>query len=351
MSTVRRLTRRSWVAVPLVTLSLLTAPVTSGASRATSPDPMLEGVSALGRAAAVERPGGPITPPSGSWFGAIVNPDRSTPEGTKAEVTALEADIGRKLDINHRFYTFKQPITGAPERWDIANGRIPLVTWGASDTIKLRNGSQDAWVKQQAAALRDLKAPVFLRFYHEMDGDRRTRIVHSPADFIAAWRRVHRLFQEVGATNVAFVWCGTAWKWRQENISPKPQDFWPGGDYVDWVAADGYVWYPARPYAKWNSWQQVWQPFYDWAVTLNKPIMAAEYGVLEDTARPGRKAQWFTEAAETLKTSMPQFQAIVYFDTKMVKDYEYDWRLRTSDSSLKSWKVMANDPYFNPRDR
>jgi len=350
---------RARVVVPAVVLcSALMAPVTgsgsSSAEESPATGPMLQGVSQLGRTTAVDggRPGGPITPPSGTWFGAVVNPDSTNPEGTKAEVTALEADIGRKLDINQRFYAYNEAITGEGERWDISNGRIPLVTWGASDTIALKNGSQDAWVKKQAAALRDLKAPLFLRFYHEMDGDYRKSQVHTPADFIAAWRRVHGLFKQVGATNVAFVWCPTAWKFRQASANPKPQDFWPGDAYVDWVAADGYNWYPALPSAKWNNWQKVWQKFYEWAVTKNKPIMAAEYGVQEDPAVPGRKGKWFTGARETLKTTMKQFQAIVYFDVRINKSgHTFDWRLRSSSSSLASWKKMANDPYFNPRNR
>jgi len=81
--------------------------------------------------------------PSGAWFGAMTNPDRTTPDGTRAEVQALEADIGRQLDIDHRFYAYNEAIPTADESWDVASGRIPMVSWGASDTMALPDTTLD----------------------------------------------------------------------------------------------------------------------------------------------------------------------------------------------------------------
>ena len=73
--------------------------------------------------------------------------------------------------------------------------------------------ASDAMIHQRAAALRDLHAPVFLRFYWEMDGSKKAAWSKSPADYIAAWRHVHAIFAAEGATNVAWVWCPNAWAW------------------------------------------------------------------------------------------------------------------------------------------
>jgi len=300
-------------------------------------------VSSVPAGQAAGRPIGPLSPPSGAWFGAMTNPDRTTPDGTRAEVQALEANIGRQLDIDHRFYAYNEAIPTADESWDVASGRIPMVTWGASDTIALRNGSQDPWLRAQARRLRDFGHPIFLRFYHEMDGDYRKPIVHTPADFVAAWRHVHDLFAAEGADNVVWVWCTTAWKWQISD----PSVYYPGAAYVDWVAADGYNWYPAKPGSKWRTFKQVFQRFYTWSLTTGKPVMAAEYGVIEDT--PGRKAQWLRDVAATVKTDMTAFQAIVYFDTTIAKGgVTYDWRLRSTPGALSAWATLGADPYLNP---
>ena len=302
---------------------------------------------------AAGRPTGPGTPASGAWFGAVANPDRSTPDGTPAEVTTLETQIGRPLAIDHRFYTYKEaflPVDNAvgmsDEAWDWANGRYSMITWGANDTLQYENGSQDAWVTSQAQRLAAFGHPIFLRFFHEPDGDYRKNTVHTAADYIAAWRHVHDLFLQAGATNVIWVWCPTAWKFNVKN--PTPPSFYPGDDVVDWIAADGYNWAPAKPGAQWRSFAQVFQKFYNWAITKNKPLMVAEYGVLEDPSVPGRKAQWLTDAATTLQTTMTQFQAALYFDTTMTKGgITYKWDLDSSQTSLDAWAAMGQGSYFS----
>ncbi len=283
----------------------------------------------------------------------MTNPDRSTQDGTPAEVTSLETQIGRTLAIDHRFYTYKEallPVDStvgmSDEAWDWANGRYSMITWGANDTYQYENGSQDAWVTAQAKRLAAFGHPIFLRFFHEPDGDYRKNTVHTPADYIAAWRHVHNLFIQAGATNVIWVWCPTAWKFNVAN--PTPPSYYPGSDVVDWIAADGYNWNPAKPGAQWRSFAQVFQKFYNWAITMNKPIMAAEYGVLEDPANPNRKAQWFTDAANTLQTTMTQFQAVLYFDTTMSKGgLTYAWNIGSSPASMNAWKAMGAGAYFS----
>src|SRR5437867_5422507 len=191
------------------------------------------------------RPAGPLSPPSGAWFGAYVNPNKTNPGGSKAEVNALESSLGRTLDVDNRFYDYAAPITTGLESWDLQHGRIPMITWGAHDTRALASGSQDAWIRSQARDIAALGQPVFLRFFHEFDSDYRASIVYSPADFIAAWRHVHDLFDQERATNVVWVWCPTSWTFISK--TPWPPDYYPGDAYVDWVAADGYNWYPGRP--------------------------------------------------------------------------------------------------------
>jgi hypothetical protein len=303
---------------------------------------------------AAGRPVGPLSPDSGVLFGAMTNENRATPDGTVAEVSALESQIGRKLAIDHRFYTYKEaffpkdPAVGmSDEAWDWANGRYSMITWGATDTYSYENGSQDAWVTAQAQRMAAFGHPIFLRFYHEPDGDYRKNQVHSAADYIAAWRHVHDLFLAAGATNVVWVWCPTAWKFNVKN--PTPPSYYPGGDVVDWIAADGYNWNPAKPNTKWRSFAQVFQKFYNWAITMNKPIMAAEYGVMEDpTYTAGnRKAQWFNDMVTTLQTTMTQFQAVLYFDTTMVKGgITYQWDLDSSTQALNAWAAAGATGYL-----
>ncbi len=61
--------------------------------------------------------------------------------------------------------------------------------------------------------------------------------------------------------------------------------------------------------------------------------------------QPGRKAQWFRDAAATLK-GWPEFKGVAYFHVHLNQGCPR-W-FDSSDSSLAAFREMALDPYFNP---
>src|SRR3954447_9502945 len=74
-------------------------------------------------------------PVHGALLGALVE-QREGVFWSQTLVRAFEKRIGRKLDIDHYFYwtTSQQPCAGefprkSREGWDIAGGRLPLVSW------------------------------------------------------------------------------------------------------------------------------------------------------------------------------------------------------------------------------
>jgi beta-mannanase len=299
-------------------------------------------------AGAATRPVGKLSPASGALFGALVNPNRSNPSSTPAEVTGLESEIGRKLAIVNHFYTYNQIVGTQGEVQDIAGGRIPMITWGATSTASINNGSQDAYIRQQATRIKNLGAPVFLRYFHEPEGDYRNTMVQSASAYITAWKRAQRLFREAGATNVVWVFCTTAYSFR---VTPSrdPRTFYPGDAFVDWIGADGYNFAPGKPGAKWNSFTTIFNRWYTWAAQRPKPLMAAEYGVMEDPAIPNRKANWYNDMRNVVKTSFPLLQAVIAWSTENTKEGNvYNWNVDSSPQTLAAWKAMANDPYFNP---
>ena len=119
-------------------------------------------------------------------------------------------------------------------------GTIPLVSWGVDMRGgAIADGSKDAYLRAQAAAVVAYKKPVFIRLDWEMNGTwypEWSRPAVSPSAYIAAWRHIRTVFQQAGATNAAFVWCpnvgefgGTPWT-----------AWYPGSAYVDWVGMDAY---------------------------------------------------------------------------------------------------------------
>src|SRR5207302_1050171 len=204
----------------------------------------------------------------------------------------------------------------------LAAGRIPMVSWPSGswpngvDANAILSGSQDAQIKFAADRLKALGGPVLLRFAFEMDhGPGNRRYIGPPSVFIPAWRYVHDMFVKEGATNVRWVWCAVAGNFWNGTA----QSYYPGGAYVDWIAADGFSFWPVQqtPKNTWRSLQEIFTNFYTWGATKGKPLMIASTGVQEDPSQPSRKAQWFQDATNTLK-AWPRLKAFVYYSSPIV---------------------------------
>jgi Glycosyl hydrolase family 26 len=270
--------------------------------------------------------------PRSAWLGAWVKPTGSyTKAAQQAAVLELEAKIGRRLAIDHTYVPWGTPIGWQPA-WDLAQGRIPLISFGnGGDTRQVAAGRHDAYLRSLAEEIRKLGRPVLLRYAYEMDGDGNRGWVHSGPEYVAAWRHVRRLFDDAGA-RAAWVWAPNASAFGDGRV----QGYWPGDRWVDWIGADGYNWYGCRNRTDWRSFGQIFQAFYDWGVQRHKPLMVAETGTTEDRARPDRKRDWYTQVAGSLR-AMPALRAVMFFDSNNT----CPWWVDTSPRSLRGFRTLA----------
>ena len=293
-------------------------------------------------AGAAGRPGAPLAPAQGALFGAHVQAPRSA--SAYQVVTDLEAKLGRRLAIDHYYRAWEAGFPDGREQWDVANGRIPMISWAKAPAGEINAGRWDDLVRLRARGVRTFSQPVLLRWFWEMGADRNASEAGSPEDFVAAWRRLRRLFTEEGASNAAWVWCPDA----SDFATGRAQALYPGDDQVEWTCADGYNYrHPARRSTSPRSFEDTFSAFYFWAAQRPHPIMVGEYGTVEDG--PGDKAAWITAAREALKRRFPAIGAVVYFHALRDRDgVAYDWRMDTSDSSMAAFSQMGADPWFGP---
>ncbi len=212
-----------------------------------------------------------------------------------------------------------------------SNGATPLITWvpwgpapytAANDTFPLQAiaaGSFDSYIDSWAVGLKNYGDPVMLDVFHEMDGSWYPWGYgvngNSPADLIAAYRHVHDRFAVAGATNVRFVWNVNFWN----STGIDQRAFYPGDEYVDWMAIDAYNWGAAGG----SNWESLAQALTDVNVygrvaslTASKPMMLAEWASAEPTSGdpPGvTKGQWIIDAAQALATRFTRIAAVVWF--------------------------------------
>ena len=287
-----------------------------------------------------------LVPSSGVLIG--VRAAKRAGRTNEGELDYLESALGRKFDLDKRYYYWWDTFPSAEDKASVAEGRRLLLSWvaqkrdgGAIRWRDIANGAYDGAITTRADAVKALNVPVMVVFHHEPEDD--LSVSGTAADFAAAWRRVVTVFRNRGATNAVWVWNMMAYSFNPTR-APALADYYPGDSYVDWIAADGYNWH-GNTYnpGPWRSFAQIFGDFYNWGKARGKPLMVAEWGSLEDTTTPDpqRKANWFRETAATVKT-WPAMKALVYFNAM-------GWYYDSSAQARESFRAMAIDPYFNPQ--
>ncbi|WP_243718330.1 hypothetical protein [Actinomadura sp. 7K534] len=277
--------------------------------------------------------------------GASASPSESpsaSPSGkpAMAPVTGFERELGRRLDIVQSYRGWTADFPGALEKSVADGNRHLLLTWAGADTRKIVQGEYDELIQRRARAVKQLGQPIFLRWSPDMDTAAARKRVHSPQDFVAAWKHLRQVFEQEQVHNVAWVWCPTARGFGGADAGA----FYPGDDHVDWICADAQ---PGSDF-DYRDLSESLKLFMQWARDRPKPIMVAEFGV--PAAYGERRAEWLREASKTLQD--PQVKAVVYFNSderaKNARDRRRAFAVTGDKHALSALRELATTPYFNP---
>nr|MBA3789435.1 hypothetical protein [Patescibacteria group bacterium] len=281
----------------------------------------------------------PSIPSSGLYLGARVNPGNvkngdNDPYGTNelAQLPAFNAALGKTVAILPVFVPFTAAIPLTTLAAFEQNGSIPLVDLGCANLEEVTSGVDDAAITAEAQSLKTFARPIMLRWYWEMNKNdvahtgRNCDAYNNGANFMAAWRHIKDIFTQVGATNVAFVWCPSA-------NNQYTRQYYPGNNYVDWIAADGFN--REKPNA--STFVGVFGDFYNQWVGRGKPMMVGSTG-----AYAVDQPAYFQGMQQDIPTQMPQMKAIIYFDAPGDNG---DFSLH--DVGLEAFKVLIHSAYFS----
>jgi hypothetical protein len=211
------------------------------------------------------------------------------------------------------------------------HGAIPVFSWNSGVTggdlsrfglAELRTGHFDRYIRYFARNAKAWGSPFFLRFNWEMNGSwfpwGAATNGNEPGEFVLAWRHVHRIFEEVGATNVTWVWCPF--------VGTGLEQFYPGDRYVDWTGLDGYNWGPESPVAApWHSFNELFAASYRRLARIapSKPMMVGE---VASTGNDEQKTAWIREMFAALRQGYPKVHGLIWFNKI---DRETDWPIET----------------------
>lgn len=230
-----------------------------------------------------------------------------------------------------------------------ALGAIPLVdmaSQGAS-LAELAAGSKDASIANWANAAKGYGRPFFLRFDWNMNSSEflwGKEAFQSPGTFVAAWRHLHDIFVQQGATNVTWVWSPTVLFPGSTSLS----QLYPGNTYVDWTGVDGlnYGTNPIGP-KTWGTFSQIFSSTYTKLLEIapTKPIMVGE---VASTEIGGSKAQWIKDAfGSNMEVFFPRIEAVSWFNWNIATGKgRWDWPIESSASAQAAFAERIASNYY-----
>ncbi|KQP69461.1 hypothetical protein ASF40_16455 [Microbacterium sp. Leaf288] len=319
-------TFRATVIIPATTTPMLAVSATAGDAAATA-------------SFAVPQPA-PVAPAIST---ARLRFGVTTPGGASAngELDAVARLVGESPGLVLSYYDFAQspPIAGLDSV--AARGATSILTWEpwrwgggvtqpAYSNAQVIAGAYDAYLQQWGAALAAWGRPLYVRYAHEMNGNWYPWSDgvngNAPGSYAAAWRHVHDVVTAAGATNVQWMWSPNV----PYTGSTPLASLYPGAEYVDAVALDGYNWGVSQA---WSSWITPAPLFGDGLAQLRalapgKPIIVAETASAE---AGGSKATWNADLVAHL-ANQPDVTGLVWFH----HDKEVDWRIDSTPGSASA---------------
>lgn len=190
-------------------------------------------------------------------------------------------------------------------------------------------GRSDTYLRAYADAVVAFRHPVILSFGHEMNGtwyswgDGHA----SPAQFVAAWRHIVRLFRAAGAKNVTWLWAVNSIAGAASSLT----QWWPGAAYVDWTGIDGYYFRSTDTFGSvFGSTIAAIRTF------SSAPLLIAETAVGTTSNRVHQIRALFAGVRSE------HLAGLVWFDESQHSGlYHQDWRLENDPSALAAFTAGA----------
>ena len=293
-------------------------------------------------------------------------------------IANLIEKLGHKPALIHGFYSWKNPDgSDRPFPKDFADyvvklGSTPLITWepGQADEnnqverpqpdwtcVQIGSGRYDDYIRSWASAAKAYPHTLYVRLMHEfnaapypwaysLDHENNT-----PAKYIAAFRHVVTIFHQMAVTNVQFVWC-----FGCGAQTPPPENWFPGDNYVEWLALDGYNYGFVKDGSRknWRTVEQVFGVSYARLTKVSRrPLMIAEIGCVEDVDKKGstniinrtQKSAWINNAfLHSIPQAMPRVKAVVLFNSTGHNFPTY--LIDSSPESLAAFRAVVANPLY-----
>ncbi len=268
-------------------------------------------------------------------------------------IKSLEKKIGKKFSQIMWYLDWRAdfPLKECERLWKL--GYSSHITWEAwnvetKEGVKFDDilaGKWDNYIIKWAKSAKKFGKPVFIRWGHEFNGDWYPWSIpknnFDSEKYKKVFRYIHKKFDEIGATNVLWIWCPMCQSFPKDKRNNFVKAY-PGDKYVDWIAIDGYNFGITPGWSdRWLSFDEIFAQVYS-TIVVNfpgKPIMIGEFA---SGPNGGDKAQWIIDAFNSIKEKFKAIKLAIWFNI----DKETDWRIDSEPKIASAFKKAVESDYF-----
>jgi hypothetical protein len=201
-------------------------------------------------------------------------------------------------------------------------------------------GNHDEYLREWARQAANLGIPFIYRFAQEQSIDIGQQWWYpwqgDPEGYVEAYRHIHTIFMEEGATMVRFMWSAM---WLNNDYATR---YYPGDDVVDLIGTTVLNHGDAIPedYAQWFDFDYLMRTQYEAAERNwpNKPLYIAEMASAE---QGGSKADWILEGFSRFAAEYTRVEGVMLIQGV---DYKYpmvNWSINSSIEALAATQLAA----------
>ncbi|MFL5754273.1 MAG: glycoside hydrolase family 2 TIM barrel-domain containing protein, partial [Bacteroidia bacterium] len=176
----------------------------------------------------------------------------------------------------------------------------------------ISEGKADDYLAGCAASFRKFQEPILINFSPGFDreepGHEIPESVRTQA-FIKAWQYVYTFFNELGVSNITWVW---------NPASPNSIGYYPGSQFVDWIGVDCLNYGRRAGSSEWYSFEQLYEPYRNSFGRLQKPVILTQLGSI---AGPAQR-EWISTSCNEISRKYKEIHSCILTD-KVVKSSVY----------------------------
>jgi len=237
------------------------------------------------------------------------------------EIENIEKSINNNFEIisiKNKWDTKDDSASGKLMNMILGHGAIPMIAWSPdlkSNSEKnkmckaISNKEYDDYLKQYAVKFRSYREPVFISFSPGFDSNQKPLSYsenYSSKEFIKAWQYLYTFFNELGVSNLTWVWC-------PENSSSI--NFYPGTKFVDWIGVSCLNYGENLNDHDWYSFSELYSTYRNSMGIFQKPVVITELG----TATGVNQSLWMKNAFSDIQKKYNEIKAaVIYNDQKKI---------------------------------